>query len=70
MLFFLYEIVDICVSEWKVCLVLVDLFDCCVEIIGLVDCKMVVNVFNFGVKCFMVDFEDVMVLLWINLIEG
>lgn len=67
---FILEIVFICNVDWKICGIFVDLEDCCVEIIGLVECKMVINVFNVNVKVFMVDFEDLLVLDWNKVIDG
>lgn len=31
---------------------------------------MIINVFNFGVKMFMVDFEDVSSFIWDNCVQG
>lgn len=31
---------------------------------------MIINVFNFGVKIFMVDFEDSNIFNWQNIIQG
>lgn len=67
---FWMDIVVICVDDWIVVFILDVLQDCCVEIIGLIDLKMVINVLNFGVKVFMVDFEDFIVLVWCNLLVG
>lgn len=67
---FCEDIIVICSGDWCVVLLLVVLQDCCVEIIGLIDLKMVINVLNFGVKVFMVDFEDLILLIWCNLLVG
>lgn len=67
---FLEEIKYICEVDWIIVKLLKDLEDCCVEIIGLVDRKMVINVLNLGVYFFMVDFEDLNLLIWENVVEG
>lgn len=70
MLDFLLEIKYICEGDWKVVLVLFVLYCCCVEIIGLVEVKMIINVYNLGVDLYMIDFEDLNLLNWDNQIQG
>lgn len=41
-----------------------------VEIIGFIDRKMVINVLNSGVDMYMVDFEDLFIFFWKNIVEG
>lgn len=37
---------------------------------GFVECKMIINVLNLGVDLYMMDFEDLNVLSWMNQIDG
>lgn len=46
----------ICEGEWICSFFLVVIVDWWVEIIGFVEWKMIINVFNCGVKMFMVSF--------------
>lgn len=68
---FCEDIVYICQDIiWCVVGVGLGFEDCCVEIIGFIDLKMMINVFNFGVWVWFVDQEDVMSFIWKNVIEG
>lgn len=65
-----FVIRSICEEEWMCLFFLVVIVDWRVEIMGFVECKMIINVFNCGVKMFMVDFEDFLVFIWDNIMYG
>ncbi|MDQ0215541.1 malate synthase [Oikeobacillus pervagus] len=67
---FLEETKHIRDCDWKIAPMPADLQDRCVEIIGPVERKIVINALNSGAKCFVACFEDTTSPTWENIIEG